>query len=61
MYIKFFSYNTIKGDMTGIVGEVWTLVEPLTTITWNAPRGVAPQYEEAVRYEQKKLQVFKDI
>ena len=47
--------------MTGIVGEVWTLVEPLTTITWNAPRGVAPQYEEAVRYEQKKLQVFKDI
>jgi len=43
------SYNTIKGDMTAILGEVWTLVEPLTTIQWNAPRGVAPQYMDAVR------------
>ena len=44
-------YNTIKGDMVAIEGEEWTLVEPLSTISWNSPRGVAPQWEADVRYE----------
>jgi hypothetical protein len=42
-------YNTIKGDMTAIEGEEWVLVENLSTVSWNAPRGVAPQWEADVR------------
>ena len=45
-------YNTIKGDMVAVVGEVWRMTEPLTTIQWNAPRPVAPKYVEEVRYKQ---------
>jgi hypothetical protein len=42
-------YNTIKGDMTAIEGEEWVMVEPLSTISWTAPRGIAPQWEADVR------------
>jgi len=42
-------YNTIKGDMTAIEGEVWTMVESLSTISWSAPRGIAPQWEAHIR------------
>jgi len=44
-----FRYNTIKGDMTGIIGSVWKMTERLTSIQWDAPRGVAPKYLDAVR------------
>jgi endo-1,3(4)-beta-glucanase len=33
--------RTIKGDMIGIVGDSWTFFEPLSTITWSAPAGIA--------------------
>ena len=42
-------FNTIKGDMTAIVGSVWKMTEKLTSIQWNSPRGVAPQYLNSVR------------
>jgi hypothetical protein len=42
-------YNTIKGDMTAVEGEEWVMVEPLSTISWTAPRGIAPQWEADVR------------
>ena len=35
-----FRYNTIKGDMSAVIGDVWTMVEPLTTISWDSPRNV---------------------
>lgn len=43
------SYNTIKGDMTAVVGSVWKMEETLSTIQWDSPRPVAPQYMDAVR------------
>jgi endo-1,3(4)-beta-glucanase len=33
--------RTIKGDMIGISGDAWSLFEPLSTITWSAPAGIA--------------------
>jgi hypothetical protein len=36
--------------MVAIEGEEWILVESLSTMSWNAPRGVAPQWEADVRY-----------
>ena len=39
-YLHGFRYNTIKGDMSAVIGDVWTMVEPLTTISWDAPRNV---------------------
>lgn len=32
------NYPTLKGTTTGIVGDTWTLEEPLSTITWDSPR-----------------------
>lgn len=32
------SYLTTKGYMLGMLGNVWRMNYPLTTITWNAPR-----------------------
>jgi len=31
---------SLKGPMTGVVGEQWTLTEPLTTIEWSPPRPI---------------------
>lgn len=36
------SYNTMKGDMIGVVGESWSMNENLTPIQWYAPNGVDP-------------------
>jgi hypothetical protein len=47
--IDLIRYNTIKGDMTAIEGEEWIMVEPLSTISWTAPRGIASQWEADVR------------
>ncbi len=33
-------YNTIKGDMVGIVGNQWTLTEDLTTMEFFSPSGI---------------------
>ena len=41
--------NTIKGDMVGISGLTWTMEEPLTTIGFEAPEGIAPALEQSVR------------
>ncbi len=32
--------NTIKGDMVGVVGDVWTMEEQLTTIEFFSPGGI---------------------
>ena len=32
--------NVLKGDMVAVTGDVWTFNEPLTTISWGAPRTV---------------------
>ena len=41
--------NTLKGDMTGISGLTWTMEEPLTTIGFESPNGIAPALEQDVR------------
>lgn len=41
--------NTIKGDMTGISGLSWTMEEPLTTIGFESPNGIAPALVPEVR------------
>ena len=41
--------NTIKGDMVGISGLTWTMLEPLTTIGFEAPQGIAQALEQSVR------------
>jgi endo-1,3(4)-beta-glucanase len=41
--------NTMKGDMTGIVGNTWTMAEPLTTIAWDSPNGISADLEQDVR------------
>jgi endo-1,3(4)-beta-glucanase len=33
--------RTIKGDMIGVSGDAWTFFEPLSTIGWTAPAGIA--------------------
>jgi endo-1,3(4)-beta-glucanase len=40
--------TTIKGDMTGVIGARWTMVEALPTITWTAPRPIDPARKAAV-------------
>ena len=35
------SYKILKGLMIGVTGDVWEFQEPLTTISWNSPRGVS--------------------
>ena len=41
--------NTMKGDMVGVVGDSWTMDEPLTSIAWESPNGIAPELEQDVR------------
>lgn len=41
--------DCMKGVMVGVVGSSWTMVEPLTTITWGAPRSIDSDKIEAVR------------
>ncbi len=41
--------NTLKGDMTGISGENWTMEEPLTTIGFESANPIAPNLEQEVR------------
>jgi endo-1,3(4)-beta-glucanase len=36
------TYATLRGVMTGVVGDAWTLLESLPTITWSAPWPVDP-------------------
>ena len=43
------SYNTIKGDMTGVIGETWTLKEKLTTTEWFAPNGIDSSKLDAIK------------
>ena len=46
--------DTIKGMMIGAVGASWTMVEPLTTMTWGAPRPIDDSKVEAVRAALKQ-------
>lgn len=41
--------SSIRGPLTGVLGNVWTLSERLTTITWDAPRPIDPARVEAIR------------
>merc|ERR1719481_1013060 len=41
--------QVLKGEMVGIPGDVWYFLEPLTTITWGAPRPVASSTENDIR------------
>lgn len=43
------SIMTIRGEMVGVVGDRWEMVEPLPTIGFRAPSGIAPERLEAVR------------
>lgn len=40
--------RTIRGDMTGIIGDAWSFAEPLGTIDWYAPSGLAADKVAAV-------------
>lgn len=43
------SRNTMKGDMRGVIGDSWTMEEPLTPIGWTAASPIAPAFEQEVR------------
>lgn len=42
-------YRTIRGGMSAVVGETWTLDYPLAPIGWTAPRPIRADRREAVR------------
>ena len=42
-------YNTIKGDMFGVIGDSWSLEEDLTTIDWFAPQGIDSSRLDAIK------------
>jgi len=42
------SYRSMKGRMTAILGDSWTLREPLTDIQWTAPREVPRSKRSAI-------------
>ncbi|OQR90166.1 endo-1,3(4)-beta-glucanase [Thraustotheca clavata] len=35
-------HRTLKGNLTAVVGSTWTIVEPLTTVRFSAPRPIDP-------------------
>lgn len=37
------SFPTLRGAMTGIAGDSWTMAEPLSPIAWSAPAGIDPE------------------
>ncbi|KAL1529838.1 hypothetical protein AB1Y20_000769 [Prymnesium parvum] len=43
------TYNTMKGDMFAVLGDVWRLEEPVVPIGWGAPRPIAKEHKEAIR------------
>ncbi|MEN0062790.1 MAG: glycosyl hydrolase, partial [Myxococcota bacterium] len=43
------TFPTLRGEMVGVVGDEWTMVEPLSTIGFRAPSGIAPDRIEDVR------------
>jgi endo-1,3(4)-beta-glucanase len=43
------TYQTIKGAMTGLRGNTWTLKEQLTSIKWFSPSGIAADKVASVR------------
>lgn len=43
------SYNTIKGDMIGVVGDSWSLVEDLTTVDFFSPQDIDASKIEDIR------------
>ena len=55
--------STLKGNMVGAVGEVWTMTEQLTTISWGAPRPIRSDRQQEVRdalYGDQGLGVYAD-
>lgn len=42
-------YPTIKGDMHPVAATTWHMYEPLTTIGFESPEGIAPSLEQDVR------------
>ena len=55
--------ESLKGNMIGAVGDVWTMTEPLTTITWGAPRPIRSDREQDIRdalYADQGLGVYAD-
>jgi endo-1,3(4)-beta-glucanase len=43
------AYQTLRGPLTAVEGNGWTMSLPLSTIGWNAPRAIDPLKLEAVR------------
>ena len=41
--------RTIRGVMKAVSAESWTLTEPLSTITWNAPRAIPESRKPAIQ------------
>ena len=52
------SRQCTKGVMIGVAGNSWTLVEPLPTIQWKAPRAINPTYLPAIAAQLKKDAAF---
>jgi endo-1,3(4)-beta-glucanase len=53
------SATTIKGPMTGVVGKKWIQRLALPTVTWDAPRAIAPARVEDIRAALRADQNFK--
>lgn len=59
------TYETIKGRMTGILGDTWFCFEDLSTITWSSPRGMdfdkIPAIKKAVSRDQFRMPESSDV
>ena len=43
------TYGAMKGRLTAVVGDTWSMSEPLPQVDWGAPRRIAPHRLAAVR------------
>jgi len=43
------AYRVLKGTMRPVVGNVWTIREPLTKISWNSPRPIDSSKVDAIK------------
>lgn len=39
-YASSYSIATIRGQLKAVIGNTWTIVTPLSTITWNSPNAI---------------------
>ena len=56
-----YKLNGIRGDMTGIVGDEWSMTEDLTPIEWFPPAGIDPSRADSIRAALNEDVVGNDV